>query len=67
LANEIYLSLLPARMIRSLKQVIPWRGKPAVIRCDYGQEYVSSQIQDSAENCEITLEYIQHGQAQQNA
>ena len=34
LAIEIDLSLPSARVIRALQQVIAWRGKPAVIRCD---------------------------------
>jgi putative transposase len=34
LAIEIDLSLPSARVIRALKQVIAWRGKPSVIRCD---------------------------------
>jgi putative transposase len=33
---------LPAeRIIRSLEQLIEWRGKPQAIRCDNGPEYVS--------------------------
>ena len=33
---------LPAeRVIRSLEQLIEWRGKPQAIRCDNGPEYVS--------------------------
>src|SRR3546814_15872493 len=34
LTIEVDLSLPPARVIRSLEQVIEWRGKPKVIRCD---------------------------------
>jgi len=67
LAIEIDLSLPSARVIRVLKQVIAWRGKPAVIRCDNGPEYVSAQIQDWANTWGIKLEYIQPGQPQQNA
>jgi putative transposase len=67
LAIEIDLSLPSSRVIRALKQVIAWRGKPAIIRCDNGPEYVSAQIQDWAKSWGITLEYIQPGQPQQNA
>ena len=34
LAIEVDLSLPSARVIRTLQQVIDWRGKPRVIRCD---------------------------------
>lgn len=35
--------LLPAeRVIRSLDQIIEWRGTPKVIRCDNGPEYLSA-------------------------
>jgi len=42
LAIEIDLLLPSARVIRALKQVIAWRGKPIVIRCDNGPKYVSA-------------------------
>lgn len=34
LGIEVDLSLPSARVIRSLEQIIEWRGKPAAIRCD---------------------------------
>ena len=38
--------LLPLeRVIRELKQIISWRGKPQVIRCENGPEYISAAIQ----------------------
>ena len=46
--------------------MIVWRGKPIVIRCDNGPEYVSAQIQDWAKDWGIKLEYIQPGKPQQN-
>ena len=33
---EVDFSLPSERVIRELKQIISWRGKPAVIRCDNG-------------------------------
>ena len=39
LAIEVDFSLTAARVIRSLAQVIEWRGKPAAFRCDNGLEY----------------------------
>lgn len=41
---EVDLSLPSARVIRSLKQIIQWRGKPRVIRCDNGPEYISGAL-----------------------
>jgi putative transposase len=35
------LSLPAERVIRSLEQIIEWRGKPAMLRCDNDPEYVS--------------------------
>ena len=64
---ELDLSLPSARVIRTLKQIIAWRGKPAVIRCDNGPEYVSAEVKDWSECWGIRLEFIQPGKPQQNA
>ncbi len=64
---ETDFSLPSERVIRELKQMIAWRGKPQVIRCDNGPEYVSAAIQDWAAESGIKLEYIQPGNPQQNA
>ena len=59
---------LPAlRVIRSLDQLIEWRGKPHVIRCDNGPEYISHALREWARRRGIALEYIQPGKPQQNA
>jgi putative transposase len=42
------LSLPSARVIRSLEQIIEWRGKPLAIRCDNGPEYISQTLKDLA-------------------
>lgn len=42
LAIDVDLSMPSARVIRSLEQVIEWRGKPSAIRCDNGPEYISN-------------------------
>ena len=67
LAIDVDFSLPAARVIRSLEQIIEWRGKPDCIRCDNGPEYLSHQLQEWAINRKITLLYIQPGKPQQNA
>ena len=49
------------RLVRELKQIILWRGKPQVRRCDNGPGYISSAIQNWATEWGIRLEYIQPG------
>lgn len=67
LGIEADLSLPSARVIRSLEQIIEWRGKPEAIRCDNGPEYISGALQNWAERNAIRLDYIQPGKPQQNA
>ncbi len=64
---ESNLSSPLERMIRELKQMISCRGKPQVIRCVNGQEYISAAIQNWATDRGIKLEYIQPSNQQQNA
>lgn len=44
LTIEVDFSLPSARVIRALDQRIAWRGKPLVIRCDNGPEYISQLL-----------------------
>src|SRR5690606_39739893 len=67
LGIEIDFSLPSDRVIRALRQIISWRGKPSVIRCDNGPENISSTITKWAKDWGIHLEYIQPGNPQQNA
>ena len=67
LGIEVDLSLPSERVIRSLEQIIAWRGKPGVLRCDNGPEYISLALQSWAYDQGIRLEYIQPGNPQQNA
>ena len=67
LGIEIDFSLSALRVIRALEQIISWRGRPKVIRCDNGPEYISSALQTWAESKHIKIEYIQPGNPQQNA
>ncbi len=54
-------------MIRSLDQIIEWRGKPKVLRCDNGPEYNSATLIEWANRRGIGVEYIQPRKPQQNA
>lgn len=67
LGIEVDFSLPAQRVIRVLEQIMQWRGKPQVIRCDNGPEYVSATLQNWASAKGIRLEYIQPGKPQQNA
>ncbi len=67
LAIHIDFSLPSERVIRSLDQIITWRGSPSVIRCDNGPEYISATLQSWANKHGIKIEYIQSGNPQKNA
>lgn len=67
LGMEVDFSLPAERVVRSLEQVIEWRGSPQVIRCDNGPEYISHSLAAWAEGKGIRLEHIQPGKPQQNA
>ena len=68
LGIEVDLSLPASRVIRSLEQIIEWRGQPKVIRCDNGPEYISGTLKSWAgQRRSIQIEYIQPGKPQQNA
>ena len=67
LGIEVDLSLPSARVIRSLEQIIEWRGKPAAIRCDNGPELVSETLIQWTKERQITMLYIQPGKPNQNA
>ena len=67
LAIDVDFSLPALRVIRSLQQVIEWRGKPLTIRCDNGPEYISGELKTWADRRGIKIEYIQPGKPQQNA
>ena len=45
LGIEVDFGLPGPRIIRALEQIIEWRGKPKVIRCDNGSEMCSAKFQ----------------------
>ena len=53
--------------VRLLDRIIEWRGKPDVIRCDNGPEYISAVTLGWAAKRGIRIDFIQPGQPQQNA
>lgn len=67
LGIEVDFSLPAARVIRSLDQIIEWRGEPRQIRCDNGPEYISGVLAEWATKRNIELVFIQPGNPQQNA
>ena len=67
LAIEVDFSLPAQRVIRTLDQIIEWRGKPKQIRCDTGPEYVSHLLAQWAEKNQVKLLFTQPGNPQQNA
>lgn len=67
LGIEVDVSLPSLRVIRSLEQIIEWRGKPSAIRLDNGPEYIAQSLVAWANSQRITLMYIQPGKPTQNA
>jgi len=67
LGIEVDFSLPAERVIRSLEQIIEWRGKPSAIRCDNGPEYISKILMEWSEKHNIRILFIQPGNPQQNA
>ena len=67
LGIEVDFGLPAARIIRSLDQIIEWRGKPRVIRTDNGSEMCSAEFQTWAHKHDIQVQFIQPGKPTQNA
>jgi putative transposase len=67
LSVDVDFSLPNSRVIRSLKQIIEWRGKSQAIRCDNGPEYLSQTYKDWTIKQQITLLYIQPSKPTQYA
>ena len=67
LGIEVDFSLPSERIMRSLNQIIEWRGKPKALRCDNGPEFISEKFKEWAKKNEIRIVYIQPGKPTQNA
>jgi putative transposase len=66
LVIEIAISIAAKRLIRTLEQVIDWRGKPAAIRIDNGPEFNSADFTIWCKEKEMRIHYIQQGKPMQN-
>ena len=67
LGIEVDFGLPSLRIMRTLDQIIQWRGKPKMIRSDNGSEMRSGEFQAWAKKQGIELLYIQPGKPTQNA
>jgi putative transposase len=66
LGIKVDVSLPSERVIRALKQIIEWRGRPNIIRCDNGPEKIGAAIQTWAEQSGIDFQCIQQSKSQRN-
>ncbi|MFT2008189.1 integrase core domain-containing protein [Pontibacter sp. 13R65] len=66
LAIEVASSISSKRVVRTLEQLIDWRGKPAVIRVDNGPEFTSADFTSWCRKKEISVHFIQPGKLMQN-
>jgi putative transposase len=66
LAIEIDYSFPSYKVVKMLKRVIEWRGKPEEIRTDNGPEFIAKDLEVFCENSEITHVRIQKGKPTQN-
>jgi putative transposase len=64
IAIEAGFSLPSFRVFRVLNQLLEWRKKPAVIRCDNGPKFISHEFTQWASAQGFRIEYIQPGKPQ---
>lgn len=67
LGIEVDFPLPAERVVRSLNQIIEWRGKPLAIRVDNGTEFTSSAVLAFAQKVKLDWRYIAPGKPTQNA
>jgi putative transposase len=66
LSIEVATSIVAKSVIRTLEQLIDWRGKPKTIRVDNGPEFTSADFTLWCEKEKIRIYYIQPGKPMQN-
>jgi len=59
-------SINSKRVIRQLKELIDWRGKPLFLRVDNGPEFIASALKNWCDDNDIDLKFIQKGKPSQN-
>jgi putative transposase len=67
LAIEVDTSLPAARVVRTLEQIVSWRGYPKQLRLDNGPELISRQLTSWCQHHHIQMVHIQPGKPNQNA
>jgi len=67
LAIETSTSIPSVSVVRTLEEIISWRGKPQKIRVDNGPEFTSLIFADWCKENGIEIQYIQPGKPVQNA
>ena len=60
-------SIPATRVVRTLDDLVSWRGAPEAIRCDNGPEFLAEVFVAWCERHRIELRYIQPGKPNQNA
>ena len=66
LAVEVDTSLPGERVVRTLENIIAWRGKPGQIRSDNGPEFISDAVKEFCSVNGIEQQFIQPGKPMQN-
>ncbi len=66
LAIEANTSIPSVAVIRTLENLLDWRGKPEQIRVDNGPEFTSTILADWCKEQDIKLQFIQPGKPNQN-
>ena len=67
LALTIDMSIRSERVVRTLNELLEWRGKPEVIRVDNGPEFIAHPLAEWCKEHEVHLQFIQPGKPTQNA
>jgi putative transposase len=64
---SIDTSISSKRVIKELKKLIQWRGKPKKIRVDNDPEFITNRMEEWCNQKEIDFKFIQKGKPSQNA
>lgn len=67
LSIVIDTSIPSGRVVRTLDQIVEWRGKPQALRLDNGPEMISDTLARWCEANQVELRFIQPGKPNQNA